>query len=145
MRSPVKERTLSVYKVMLALVAIVASHSGLSAQDSASDRAFFPPVDVRLEVAAPALLVRNDTSAIPAREGDTEAATRAGLTRSLETRRPFLSRSGALIGAGIGCVVGAVVYYDTEMPEFSQTLAWSAGMCALLAIPGATLGAILIQ
>jgi hypothetical protein len=31
------------------------------------------------------------------------------------------------------------------MPKFSQTLAWSGVMCALLALPGAYFGAVFIR
>jgi hypothetical protein len=145
MKSTIQVRTFPVYKVMLALVAIVASPSGVAAQDSASDRAFFPPVDVRLEVAAPTLLTWGDTSAVAGREWNREDSGGAALARTLENRRPLFSARGAAYGAAIGCAVGAVVYYDPEIPEISQRLAWSGLMCALLAIPGATFGAIWIR
>jgi hypothetical protein len=138
-------RRVPVYKVLLALVAIVASASEVAAQDSASDRALFPPVDARLVVATPALLTRGDTSVVVGREQDRADSAQAALGRTFGTRAPLFSGRGALIGAGIGCAVGAVVYYDTETPEISQRLAWSGGMCALLAIPGATFGAIWIR
>ena len=145
MRSPAKPQTFPVFKVLLALIAVAASHSGLAAQDSASDRAFFPPVDARLEVAAPALLARGDTSAVEGRERNSEDSGSAGLARTLENRRPLFSARGAAYGAAIGCAVGAVVYYDPEIPEISQRLAWSGVMCALLALPGAYFGSVFIR
>jgi hypothetical protein len=131
--------------VMLALVAIVASASGGAAQDSASDRAFFPPPDARLAVAAPALVARRDTAAVLAWERDTEAPGAAPLTSTLENRRPLFSARGAAYGAAIGCAVGAVVYYDPEIPEISQRLGWSGFMCGLLALPGAYFGSVFIR
>lgn len=145
MRSTMQLRRFPVYNVMLALVAMVASASGVAAQDSASDRAFFPPVDARLEVAAPALLTRGDTSVVIDRERDRGESGQAALTRTLEAGRPLFSGRGALIGAGIGCAVGAVVYYDPEIPEISQRLAWSGLMCGLLALPGAYFGSVFIR
>jgi hypothetical protein len=144
MRSTMQLRRVPVYKVMLALVAIVAGASGVAAQDSASDRPFFPQADARLELAAPALLTRGDTSVIE-RERDRGESGQAALTRTLEAGRPLFSGRGALIGAGIGCAVGAVVYYDPEIPEISQRLAWSGLMCALLALPGAYFGSVFIR
>lgn len=145
MRSPAKARTFAGFKVLLALVAVAAGHSGLAAQDSASDRAFFPAADARLEVAVPALLARSDTSAVRTWERDTEASGRVALTRTLENRRPLFSARGAAYGAAIGCAVGAVVYYDPEIPEISQRLGWSGMMCAYLTLPGAYFGAVFIR
>jgi len=59
-------------------------------------------------------------------------------------RGPSLSKRGALIGAALGCTLGAVGLYDPATEQVSQRLAWSAGGCIVLAFPGAWLGALLI-
>ena len=145
MRSPAKARTFPVIKVLLAVLAVVASASGVAAQGSPSDRAFFPLSDARLEIAAPALVARRDTAAAVAWERHTEAPGPPALTRTLKNGRPLFSARGAAYGAAIGCAVGAVVYYDPEIPEISQRLAWSGVMCALLALPGAYFGSVFIR
>lgn len=141
-----RERATMRISLMLAAVLVMGTApSRLAAQESASDRAFFPPADARLGIAAPSLLARSDMSVVLGRERDSEAPGAAVLTRALETRRPLFTARGAAYGAAIGCGVGAVVYYDTEITEISQRLAWSGAMCALLAIPGAYFGALFIR
>lgn len=61
-----------------------------------------------------------------------------------ELRSDFSGR-GALIGAAIGCAVGAVAYYDPDDEEpASHRLAKTAFLCGVLALPGAYFGAIFI-
>jgi hypothetical protein len=66
--------------------------------------------------------------------------------RTPEVRRSGFSARGAMIGAAIGCAVGAIAYYDSDDQEpASHRLAKTAFLCGVVALPGAYFGAIFIR
>lgn len=61
------------------------------------------------------------------------------------SKSALFSGRGALIGAAIGCGVGALGQYNSDAEDRKGNVGWTVAWCGLLAIPGAVVGSIWIH
>lgn len=142
MRVSAQVRPLTFVRMALFAVAILSVHSGLAAQQAPGDQT--PPLPAPWLGAERFAAHMQQPHLVPASRGGS-SSRHLEVADRVERARMASAARGLKIGATIGCAVGGILAYRNSTLEGTQRVAWAAGGCVALALPGALLGAIWVD